>query len=226
MKNHDSFCSRPGPTKRRQLRALADQVTLLLVAAKSMGSVILVTNARRPWVENSSERFLPSLRDVLQNIPIMYALETQEEVKDTYDGDDLTQSKAAAMKSALTVFYSRYPDQSWKNVVSIGDARFEHDAIRQVTAEKQAETPGKKVRTKTVKLIEDPTLGSMMVQVSMIENWLAKIVKADYDVAIDFSDLDANMETWRDEFGRDCAVEPPEPNAEVRMGQSQDVFVL
>lgn len=41
---------------------------------------------------------------------------TEDEVR-----EECTLAKYNAMKQEATAFYARYPGQSWKNIVSIGD---------------------------------------------------------------------------------------------------------
>merc|ERR1712216_903728 len=116
----------------------------------------------------------------------------------------LTESKARAMKAAVSEFYSRYEGQSWKNIISIGDALYEHDSIRQVTRDRPSTRNlpvPKKCRTKTVKLIEGPTVNGLAVQLNIVESWLAKIVKADDDIDIDLSADDESVNTWVKQFG-------------------------
>merc|ERR1711920_935102 len=162
------------------LRQLQEQVYPLLQLANQLGKVVLVTNAKRPWVDISCRAFLPGLMDIVHQIPTTYAVELLQP-----DGNNqsmsadvlLTETKMRAMKAAVTEFYSRYPNQSWKNIVSIGDALFEHNAVRQVVTE-HMQTADKKCRTKTVKLLDGPTASGLMIQVSIVSNWLRKIVEA------------------------------------------------
>jgi len=42
---------------KRELKLLAEQVNAVVNLASSLGKVILVTNAKRPWVETSSDFF-------------------------------------------------------------------------------------------------------------------------------------------------------------------------
>merc|ERR1719353_1425048 len=125
----------------------------------------------------------------MKPIPIMYALEIIKDDMVNFEqlqadgGCVLTETKAQAMKAAVTDFYSRYPNQSWKNIISIGDAFFEHDAIRQVSRERpQKDDAAKKCRTKTVKLLDGPTISGMIMQLSLVRSWLMKIVEMDEDV--------------------------------------------
>lgn len=196
---------------RHELQMLADQVTPLIEAAQELGKVIVVTNAKRPWVDTSCRNFLPSCKNTIKPIPVMYALELLKDLdQQKIDKDGaclLTETKARAMKAAVTDFYSRYPNQSWKNIISIGDAFFEHDAIRQVSRDRpHIEGFQKKCRTKTVKLLEGPSIAGMVVQLSIIESWLAKIVQLDNDVDIDLSADEETVNGWVSQFGNDSGV--------------------
>lgn len=187
---------------RSELDALQSTVIPLLRFAKAMGKVIIVTNAKTPWVDISCRSFLPGLRSALRDIPVIYALELVRDAGlegfDSENGCLLTEVKARAMKTAVTNFYSRYPNQSWKNIVSIGDALFEHTAIRQVVSERPT---AKRCRTKTIKLLEGPTTAGMVVQLSIISAWLAAIVQADEDVDIDLSADEKTLNEWVAQYG-------------------------
>jgi len=179
-----------------ELTMLSDQVLPLLRRSLTMGKVVIVTNAKRPWVDISRGSFLPALKDVLEEIPVIYALELLRDDPpdpEPQPGQLLTATKARAMKAVVSEFYSRYPKQSWKNIVSIGDALFEHDAIRQVVQQRPMEKP---CRTKTVKLLEGPTIAGMVVQLSIVENWLTKIVQMDNNIDIDLSASEETVANW------------------------------
>lgn len=192
---------------RNELRMLADQVCSLLGIAETLGKVILVTNAKKPWVDTSCRNFLPSCKTAVMPLPVMYALELLKDVDheqvEKEGGCLLTQTKARAMKAAVSDFYSRYDNQSWKNMISIGDAFFEHDAIRQVCRERPHQDPLKRCRTKTIKLLEGPTIAGMVVQLSIVESWLQKIVQFDGDVDIDMSADEETVNGWVEQFGSD-----------------------
>lgn len=180
-----------------ELKLLAEEVKKMLRSAQKMGKVILVTNAKRPWVDISCHNFMPSLKQELAGISVFYAFELlQESGVENFDraaGCLLTEMKARAMKAAITDFYSRYPNQSWKNILSIGDALFEHAAIRQVVHERPMD---KRCRTKTVKLLEGPTVAGMVVQLSIVGSWLLKIVHFDSDIDMDLSAGEATIDGW------------------------------
>jgi hypothetical protein len=191
------------PSINEEMTKLAEQALPLIRASKAMGQVVVVTNARRPWVETSCNHFLPSLIPELEGITVIYAMELLQEDEADYTSQPalLTEAKARAMKAAVSDFYSRYSNQSWKNVVSVGDASYEHDAIRQVTRNRPTDT--KKCRTKTIKLIEGPTIRVMVKQLGLVESWLAKLVQADHDVDIDLSAGLSALNQWVQEYSPD-----------------------
>lgn len=199
---------------RESLLQLQDQVIPLLQLASQLGKVVLVTNARRPWVDISCKAFLPAIHEMMKQIPTLYAVEMLEaelakenKLQGMTSDMLLTETKTRSMKAAITQFYSRYPNQSWKNIVSVGDALFEHNAVRQVVAERLRATE-KKCRTKTIKLLDGPTTSGLMIQVSIVSNWLRKIVEADYDVDIDFSADEATVNMWVAEFSETVGLQP------------------
>merc|ERR1719242_2415388 len=85
-----------------------------------------------------------------------------------------------------------------KNIISIGDALFEHTAIRQVVDERPME---EKCRTKTIKLLESPTIAGMIVQLSLVKSWMTKIVQVDGDIDIDLSADEDTVNNWVQMFG-------------------------
>lgn len=172
-----------------QLRTFMDQVVAVLALSLELGKVVVVTNARRPWVDISCRTFLPEARQYMKRIPVLYGLELIEAKTKSFGEDksvNLTETKVRAMKSAVTKFYSRYDNQSWKNVLSIGDALFEHDAIRQVVRERPGYTTEKKCRTKTIKLLECPSITGLETQLKIVRTWLRSLVESDDDLGIDF----------------------------------------
>lgn len=193
----------------KDLQQLSDQVIPLIELAQVLGKVVMVTNAKKPWVDTSCDNFLPKCKTLIEPIPVMYALEIMEDVdpeKSLAKGHYLTETKARAMKAAVTNFYSRYPNQSWKNVISIGDAFFEHDAIRQVTRDRPyRENEAKKCFTKTVKLLEGPSTSGLITQLSIILSWLTKIVQLDADVDIDLAADEKTIQSWAAQFGQEAS---------------------
>lgn len=175
-------------------------------SAKSLGKVVLVTNSVRPWVATSIRNFMPSLLDSMKGIPIIYAQEKVEKLRNEgFDEDTkciLTAIKMTAMKEAVNEFYSQYQNQSWKNMLSIGDGLFEHKAIREVKEFRphQDDTTKSTCRVKTIKMMDNPTVAGLTVQVSLLRCWMDGIVLADSDIDIDLNSSEETIERWHKKF--------------------------
>lgn len=188
---------------KEKLAQLEEQAKSLLELATQLGEVVFVTNAKRPWVDISCRAFMPGLTEIMGTIPKIYAVELLGQDGAGLSGSVLlTETKTRAMRAAVTQFYSRYANQSWKNIVSIGDALFEHHAIRQVVNEHiSSHVDPKKCRTKTLKLLDGPTVSGLAIQLRIVYMWLTKMVATDDDVDIDFSADEATVNRWRATFG-------------------------
>lgn len=202
----------------RNLMRCAMRVDQLLKLAASLGKVVIVTLAETGWVESVCRFFFPGIHRLLQelDVTIVYAKslmspeDAQNEPKDasTYAGKLFwSQVKGKAVQQELERFYSQYEGQSWKNVVSIGDADFERLGTRLVTAEYQKalgvldseggeEVSGHvyKVRTKTFKMIENPMIDELEVQHNLLLKWLPLIVKLDGNFDASLNDVDDSEE--------------------------------
>jgi len=101
--------------------------------------------------------------------------------------------KELAFEQEITGFYSRYPQQSWKNVISIGDSIFERDAVRRVVINRPLAQ--KKCRTKTAKLLDEPQIDELISQVRVIHDALGLMVQYDgnLDIEIDEEDLKLDL---------------------------------
>lgn len=136
-------------------------------ACRLSDGVYIITNSKRGWIEKSIRLFAPSLSEffALANVKVIYALDdflqtkrcsskpVSKSHKKTRDEteDEMTRAKFRAMRNAVTEFYTQYKDQTWKNIISFGDATYEHDALHDVAF--QREPPPFKdetIRLKTV----------------------------------------------------------------------------
>ena len=142
-----------------KLEQLTLEVALVLKVAQLLGKVVIVTNSTRPWVTSSCEAYMPQLMDILGEFPVIYAQEKIPAIKQKLQADregffarytrnnkhgDLTLDeelecvwtaiKSQAMEEAVSSFYTKYENQSWKNLISIGDGRFEHRALKEVAS--------------------------------------------------------------------------------------------
>lgn len=174
---------------------------LLATASLVSRRVIILTNANRPWVTDSAQTYLPKVAALLhqENAPtIVYAREylqkkmripatpvrwrdqrsTQEELDAL-----LTMAKIFALKQELRRFYSQYPGQSWKNVLSVGDALHEIHAVQEVCFMHDA-NPDKRLRSKAIKLKSAPAVSEMTLQANQLEKYLRQVVFHDGDIDV------------------------------------------
>lgn len=208
------------PAIQRELRELCEQAVALFKTAKECGDIVIVTHAQRPWVEMSCKHFLPQLWAIVKDIRVLYASEVSEQhpmaatnmvkegasTPEEVTRHERVQTKASAMKVALASFYSQYPHQSWKNIVSIGDAVYEHDAIRQVVSQRVST---KTCRTKCLKLVERPAVETLAIELGLLRMWMPKIVEANADVDMDFSADSEKLGTWAATYGPGDPLAPP-----------------
>lgn len=128
--------------------------------------------------------------------------------------------KGKAIGKALKAFYSQYKGQSWKNILSIGDSNFERFGTIAATEEymremgirvedqgQPASTPADglqrgptcqanirghkyKVRTKTLKLVAQPTIEELTMEIDICRQWFPHMVCLDAGFDVDLSALD------------------------------------
>mmetsp|Transcript_30675 Transcript_30675/g.55648 ORF Transcript_30675/g.55648 Transcript_30675/m.55648 type:complete len:492 (+) Transcript_30675:45-1520(+) len=168
----------------------------------------IVTNGRRPWVERCMDACAPELRDLLKpefGLTVLYAHEAVEGVSrwtntlrpvkltvdDTksmrYDcevSSHMMQGKYLAMRRHVKDFYSRYPDQSWKNLLSLGDMPYERDAVHEVAfSDSPADT--EKLRVKTLLLPGCPSVTEISLRLRFSKAMLPAYVYFDGDFDLD-----------------------------------------
>lgn len=120
----------------RLLKDCSATTEKVLRQAHTLGKVVLVTLAKRPWVDESCKNFYPRVGKLIEelSLPIVYAQEDSEHDIE-YDKKAMMSSeevelyyagmKGKAIAKEIASFYSRYEGQSWKNITSVGDADFE-----------------------------------------------------------------------------------------------------
>jgi len=90
----------------------------------------------------------------------------------------LTAAKLAAMRQEATEFYSRYPGQTWKNILCIGDMQFEHDAVRELASNRSSECPRReRLRTKTVLTPRGLSVSELTLQLELASMLLPAYVR-------------------------------------------------
>lgn len=186
----------------------AKLVVAILVAARSVGRVGIVTLAARPWVHSSASRYLPGLDlpAVLKElgIPIIYARECMKKAMisqaEVEEGVNVyVEAKRQAMLKAMKKLYGRNP---WKNIISIGDSIAERDAIKELLWSHEQESPDPPI-CKTVKLMEDPTVEQLGAELLLLGMWLRSMARHGEDFDVTMDDSEESMLEIHTRFGLD-----------------------
>ena len=181
------------PRYKQPLEALSDQVIKVLRSSSEIAKTVILTNAQVGWVQISCQNFMPRVWPVIQelNIDIVYARQSVEQDVATcrdldynYNANAPQLWKERAMQDNISRFYSQYLHQSWKNIISIGDQVCEHNACRIVALARPSK---KRCRTKTVKLVEEPSIENLIAENQVILQWLTGLVQFDGDLNVDLS---------------------------------------
>jgi len=193
----DPFC----PDIRQEYDRFAEKVQSLLERALELAHVVIITLSRDPWVEISCNNFLQSIGDwlLVHKIEIIYAQNAGVWPGRSFYANEReywTAVKQKAITDETNAFYSRYEGQSWKNLISIGDSVFERDATL-ISLQKYSKETGlkghglccfhgvdrnnhyRRIRAKTVKMMEDPLISDLSIEIEILTNWLPNIIQHD-----------------------------------------------
>lgn len=155
------------------LQNLVNEARRTLERARQVAAeVVIVTNATEGWVESSCERWMPSVRPVLDTLEFTSARSNWEPMGITCP----TAWKAAEFEDVVKRFYSRYWRQSWKNVIVIGDASYEHEALAVVAS--LAPEYGR-CRAKSIRFVPQPSIEVLARELQMLRENLHDIVLHD-----------------------------------------------
>jgi len=163
---------------------------------------VIVTNSKRPWVEKCILRFAPQLQYVLQGdfgVDVVYAGEVvtkkarprgglrplmRDITGDLEISEHLTKQKQEAMRKSAQKFYSRYPGQTWKNILSVGDMPYEHNAVQEMTFRRRAPAR-ERLRTKAITVPSDPSINQVTFRLEFFSRVMPACVKYDGDMSVE-----------------------------------------
>eukprot|EP00439_Symbiodinium_sp_Y106_P041612 s2524_g5.t1 len=173
---------RPTGELEARLEALAQEARILLEVAFTLADkVVVVTNAEEGWVDLSCRAWLPSLLDTVAKCEVASA-------RSQFEPTGVTSPagwKARAFENVIERFYQRYPNQSWKNIISIGDAPHEREALSRVVRLAPL-FRGKRCRSKSIKFVLRPTIEQLCREMQMLRESLREIVLHDDDLDLHF----------------------------------------
>jgi hypothetical protein len=159
----------PTQEQKAQLNTMAGFAQQTLTVAKRHGTVILVTNAERGWIELSCQKFMPTLLSTLENVKILSARSTYEQpgVMSPFEW------KFFAFESEIHSFYSQCDNDHRKNVISFGDSAHEREALIRVTERLPL------CCTKSLKFVERPEVEQLVKEHELISGCFRHIVNHD-----------------------------------------------
>lgn len=174
-----------------------DLIRELLLAARSVAPVAIVTLAERPWVHDSAEHFLPGLnlkrllRDL--DIPVYYAVEYRKSTRNPLCPETPPAcSKRMAMDDFINNLERDYGTRL--NILSVGDSMAEREAARKAAAslEKKACRAGEPMPwCKTIKFQTDPSLKMLSLELRSLLCNLDRFLALDHDLDLIFEQQDS-----------------------------------
>jgi len=161
--------SRVTPEQRELLATVAEVAAKTLRAARQHGTVILVTNAERGWIELSCRKFMPTLAPMLESIRMVSARTTYEcaECRSPLDW------KLRAFEAEIEKFFGAdvaMDASKRKNVLSLGDSVHEREALLRAAAVLPNCHP------KSLKFVERPDLSQICKQHELINSCFEQVV--------------------------------------------------
>jgi hypothetical protein len=194
-------CSSKGMVAKLPAKACrrhAELVRRILVEARSLGNVVIVTTAKRPWVTSSAASYLPGIDfpALLQelNISVHYASEHQDANAKGCEAiggverncsSQFTFHKSCKRNCFSKVLQSLYPDPiSCRHVISIGDSLVERDAIKEAL---QYHWPHV---CKTMKLMNSPSLKQLGNELDVLSTWLQSVAMYNGNLDMSFEDFE------------------------------------
>lgn len=183
------------------MMGLSHMMLELLQTAKQHSHVVILTNASAGWVHDAVRNFMPNpeLLHEINNTQIVYAREEfarivpDDEFFARMVDDDTPYPmswKKVAMDRTIREFYGQ--EHSWKNIVSIGDSPLDRWALDDVVLAHSNPVSrrtgvNRPLRCKTVKVIENPSIQQVQVQVMLLTRYIDGLVASDgsfeFDVA-------------------------------------------
>mmetsp|Transcript_21156 Transcript_21156/g.46648 ORF Transcript_21156/g.46648 Transcript_21156/m.46648 type:complete len:259 (+) Transcript_21156:85-861(+) len=151
-----------------ELQELARLANETLCTAKQFGTVVLVTNAEKGWIELSCQKFLPLLIDTLADVKLLSA-------RTEYEGAGHSSPfewKLKAFESEIERLFKADCHRR-KNILSFGDSAHEREAVIHVTATMP------NCRTKSLKFVERPRIEQLRKQHTLVARCVRRLVHHD-----------------------------------------------
>eukprot|EP00930_Biecheleria_cincta_P051784 TRINITY_DN369_c0_g2_i1.p1 TRINITY_DN369_c0_g2~~TRINITY_DN369_c0_g2_i1.p1 ORF type:complete len:359 (+),score=66.18 TRINITY_DN369_c0_g2_i1:35-1111(+) len=160
------------PCQREQLAEVARVAAETLRVAKTLGKVVLITNAERGWIELSCRKFLPTIYPLLESTKLISARTTYESV----DIPSPVDWKCHAFANEIARVYgdeSLECPHTRKNVISLGDSIHEREALLRACALLS------NCRSKSLKFVERPCIAELCKQHALVASCFEQVAHHD-----------------------------------------------
>lgn len=181
----------PNDAEKLELRRVAESVVKTLRRAKRIGTVIIITNAEKGWVELTCRHFLPQVAPQLEGIKVLSARSKFEPACPSAP----IQWKRLAFESEISAFFDVLSGHSVsdvrENLISIGDSLHEREALIRATELRHC-------WKKSIKFLVQPTPEQLVKQHEHLSFCLPTLVRyADnVDLGLHISKELAPMESY------------------------------
>jgi hypothetical protein len=165
----------PNETQKMELRKVARLVSRTLRRAKCCGTVIVITNAEKGWVELTSRQFLPDVVPHLEGIRIVSA---RSKFERAWPASPATW-KTLAFHTEVDDFFGNRAAGRQENVISIGDSLHEREALL-------VSTEFRNSCTKFLKFLDRPSPAQLVKQHLVLSSAFRALVNYDDNVDLRF----------------------------------------
>jgi len=158
--------------QREQLTEVAKLAAETVRIAKQYGTVVLITNAERGWVELSCQKFLPTLSPLIEDVMTVSA-------RTSYESPQCAtplEWKLRAFETELLRIYGAetlHDPMTRKNLLSLGDGMHEREALLRLTKDLPS------CRSKSLKFVERPDITQICKQHSLFISCYERIIHHD-----------------------------------------------
>jgi len=156
--------------------------SVLVAALKLADRVLIVTNSKEGWVEATCTAWMPTLFPTLKLCEIVSARAEWEPHGFTSPLD----WKKMAFSEIIGRFCVGTVNETWKNVISVGDAAYEREALLAVMGSGPMNKLGL-CRAKVVKFDDQPSTRRLSKQLRLVSLGLGQLVQheGDLDLKLD-----------------------------------------
>ena len=162
------------PAIAQQVRALEEDVLQFLIAARAKGTLVIVTNAARGWIERLTEWAMPrvGLYMTRQCIAVRYARECPAAVASNVDS-----WKKATFSYEAAQARDRLSRDRPLSLVSVGDMPYERDAAHCVSHPDDT--------VKTIKFLEEPSLRELQHELRALVRAMPSLTESGKSRSVD-----------------------------------------